>query len=1047
MLRRLVAFSIHFRAVILILACVLIGYGVFVAAHAKLDVFPEFAPPRVVIQTEAPGLSPEEVEILVTRPIETVLNGSNGLDSLRSQSIQGISVVTAVFRNGTDIYRARQLVGERLAQTAGKLPLGVAPPTMAPLTSTTSIFLTIGLTSDKLSPMALRTFADWTLKPRLLATPGVAKAAIFGGEVRQLQIQVNPDRLVQYDLAIGDVIAAARSTTGVRGAGFIDTPAQRIVLQTEGQSLTPDQIGDIVLTQQNGVTVRLKDVARVVEAAQPKPGDAAILGRPGVVLQISSQYGANPIEVTQAVERTLDELRPVFEREGIKVYPALFRAANFIERAIHNVDISLVTGGALVAVILFLFLLNLRTAFISFTAIPLSLLAALIVLDWFGISVNTLTLGGFAIAIGLVVDDAIIDVENVWRRLRENRHADHPQPAFRIVLDATLEVRSPVVYATFIVILIFLPVLTLSGLQGSFFAPLAIASVLAVLASLGVALTVTPALCFVLLPKARYMGEPPYIQRLKALHRQLLVALSGRSRLLLGAVSALCLAALAVLPFFGGSLLPEFKEGHFIVQMLAIPGTSLDESLRVGDIVTADLLKNPHIRSVSQQVGRAESSEDTEGPHRSEFNVDLAPSAAGESDQVQAEIRQTLSRFPGFTFSVKSFLTDRIQDTISGTAAQVVVKVFGQDLDLIDQKAQEVARILGSVRGATDVQVQSTPTLPQMVVRLRRNRLQQFGFEPIEVLDAVQTAFQGSVVAQTYDGDRVFDVTVILDPNARRDPERVGQLMLRRADGTRIPLQDIAGVYSATGRYVVQHDGGNRLQIVTSNVAGRDVSSFVAEAKQKIAAEVKFPAGTYAVFAGEAEARATAQQQLLVHSSIAAIGILLLLATVIGNARNLLLVMANVPFALVGGVVAVALGGGSLSIGSLVGFVTLFGLTIRNSILLVSHYEHLVQFEGMNWGIEAALRGAAERLLPILMTALVTALGLLPIAISSGTAGHEIEGPMALVILGGLFTSTALNLLVLPILALRYGNFVPATADIDTLAGPATAEPGPITTS
>ena len=950
MLRSLVAFAIRFRAVVLVLACVLTGYGLFVAVHAKLDVFPEFAPPRVVIQTEAPGLSPEEVEALVTRPVESAVNGANDVKSLRSRSIQGLSVVTAVFRNGTDIYRARQLVGERLSQTAGRLPFGVAPPTMAALTSTTSIFLTIGLTSDKLSPMALRSFVDWTLRPRLLAVPGVAKAAIFGGAIRQLQIQVSPERLMQYDLAISDVLAAARNVTGVRGAGFIDTPAQRIVLQTEGQSLTPEQLGDIVLTQQNGVSVRLKDVARVVDAAQPKPGDAAILGRPGVVVQMSSQYGANPIEVTRAVELTLDELAPVFQREGITVYPALFRAANFIERAIHNVDVSLLTGGALVGVVLFLFLLNFRTAFISFTAIPLSLLAALIVLDWFGISVNTLTLGEFAIAIGLVVDDAIIDVENVWRRLRENRQLDCPHPAFRVVLDATLEVRSPVVYATFIVILIFLPVLTLTGLQGSFFAPLAIASILAIVASLGVALSVTPALCFALLPNARHTAEPPYIRWLKGQHRRGLIAASARPRLLLGGVLALCLAALAALPFFGGSLLPEFQEGHFIFQMLAVPGTSLEESLRVGGIVAAELLKNPHIRSVSQQVGRAESGEDTEGPHRSEFNVDLTPSAAGHSDQVQAEIRETVSQFPGFSFSVKSFLTDRIQDTISGTSAQVVIKVFGQDLDLVDQKAQEVARVLGAVPGATDVQVQSTPTLPQMVVRLRRDRLQQFGFQPIEVLDAVQTAFQGSVVAQTYDGDRVFDVAVILDPQDRQDPERVGQLTLRRVDGTRILLREIADVYGTTGRYVVEHDGGNSLQIVTSNVAGRDVASFVAEAKRKIGAEVRFPAGTYAVFSGEAEASTAAQRQLLVHSAIAGIGILLLLATVFGNPRNLLLVLANLPFALVGGVAAVTFGGGTLSIGSLVGFVTLFGLTIRNSILLVSHYEHLVRFEGMRLG-------------------------------------------------------------------------------------------------
>lgn len=1028
MLRSLVSFSIRFRFVVIVLACVLVAYGLFAASNAKLDVFPEFAPPRVVIQTEAPGLSPEQVEALVTRPIETVLNGSNGLDSLRSQSIQGLSVVTAVFQGGTDIYRARQLVGERLTQATGKLPLGVLPPVMAPLTSATSIFLTIGLTSHKLSAMALRTFVDWTLRPRLLAVPGVAKAAIFGGDVRQLQVQVDPDRLNQYGLALSDVLLAARNATGVRGAGFIDTSAQRIVLQTEGQALTAAQLGKIVLVQLNGVSVRLKDVARVVEAGQPKLGDAAINGEPGIIVQLSSQYGANTIEVTKAVNDALGEFRTVFASQGIELHPSLFRAADFIQTAVHNVNVSLVTGGILVGVILFLFLLNFRTAFISFTAIPLSLLAALVVLQWFGISINTLTLGGFAIAIGLVVDDAIIDVENVWRRLGENQRLGRPRAVYRVVLDATLEVRSPVVYATFVVTLILLPILTLSGLQGSFFAPLATASLLAILASLLVALTATPALCFALLAKANHTGEPFYIRRLKSGHERVLLAFNRSRRLVVGVVVVLCVVAGSALPFLGGSFLPDFREGNFVIQMLGIPGTSLQESMRVGELVAKELLKNPAIQSVSQQAGRAESSEDTEGTHRSEFNVNLKPDARGQADAVQDSVRETVAQFPGYSFSVKSFLSDRIADTISGSSAQVVVKVFGQDLDVIDQKAQEVATLLKTVPGATDVNVQSTPTLPQLVVRLRPDKLQQFGFEPVEVLDAVQTAFQGSVAAQTYDGNRVFDVVVLLDDKARQDPEQVGLLTLRRADGTRVLLHDVADVYTSTGRYVVMHDSGNRLQIVTSNVAGTDVASFVAAAQKKIAANVTFPPGVYAVFSGEAAARADAQRELFVHSAIAAVGIVVLLAVVIGHPANLVLVLANLPFALVGGVVAVVLDGGSLSIGSLVGFVTLFGLTIRNSILLISHYDHLVKVEKKLWGLDTMIAGTAERLVPILMTALVTAFGLLPVAIATGTAGREIEGPMALVILGGLATSTVLNLLVLPILALRYGRFEAAVA-------------------
>ncbi len=1023
MLRRIVEFSLRFRGVVITLACVLLGYGLFVTAHAKLDVFPEFAPPQVVIQTEAPGLSPEEVEALVTTPIEQVVNGVGNLQAIRSQSIEGFSVITAIFHPGTDVIRARQLVSERLLEVTAKMPKGVAPPTMAPLTSATSTTLIIGLVSAQRSLMDVRTFTDWTLRPRLLGVPGVAKVVVFGGEVRQLQIQVRPERLLAYGLAIDDVLKAGRDATGVRGAGFIDTGPQRIVLRTEGQSITSAELGQVVIGHHHGLSVRLKDVARVVEAPEPKIGDASILGRAGVMVAVSSQYGANTVEVTRAVEAALAQLAPALKTAGIVLYPGLFRPANFISTAIDNVKSSLLIGGSLVAVVLFLFLLDLWTAFISFVAIPLSLLAAVIVLDSLGASLNTLTLGGLAIAIGIVVDDAIIDVENVWRRLRENRELVRLRPAFQVVRDAVLEVRSPVVYATFVVVLIFFPVLTLSGVEGRLFGPLAMASILATLASLGVALTVTPALCLMLLARARQATEPRYIRWLKDRHRGVLEALSRRPGLVMGGAAALFAGAVATLPFFGGAFLPEFREGHFIVHMVAVPGTSLEESLRIGRHVTVELLKDPDVRSVAQRAGRAEQADDTNGPHYSEFEVDLKPLTGGAAEFAEARIRRILARFPGVSFAVKPFLTERIEETVSGAIADVVVKIFGDDLDLIDQKAREVAHVLSGVRAATDVQVQSPPGVPQVTVRLRPDRLTQFGFQPVAVLDAIRTAYQGTVVAQTYQGNRVFDVAVVLDPTTRRDPERIGALMLRNEGGIRLPLRELADIFPTTGRYAVLHDRTLRVQVVTCNVGGRDVVSFVHEARRTIANTVSFPAGLYPVFTGAAEAQATARQQLLLHAAIAGVGIVLLLAIVLGNAQNLLLVLANLPFALVGGAVAIFASGGLLSLGSLVGLVTLFGITTRNSILLVTHYEHLVEDEGMPWGLEAALRGARERLVPISMTALVTALGLLPLAIGSGEAGREIEGPMAIVILGGLLTSTVLNLLVLPTLALRYGRF------------------------
>jgi CzcA family heavy metal efflux pump len=1029
MLNHIVQFSLKFRGVVIALACVLIGYGLFVAAHSKLDVFPEFAPPMITIQTEAPGLSPEQVEQLVTRPVENGINGVPNLESIRSQSIQGLSVVTVVFSDDADIYRARQMVSERLTQIAGDLPQGVAAPKMGALTSSTSLMLAIGLTSTNRTQMELRTFADWTLRPRLLGVPGVAKVDVFGGEVRQLQIQVKPDRLIAFGVDVEDVLAAARKSTGMRGTGFVEDANARTLIRTEGQSLTPQQLGELVLLQHDGVSVRLEDVADVVEAPEPKLGDALIMGERGVILLPASQYSANTMDVTLAVERALDEMKPLFVSEKITIHPRLFRSANFIQTSLHNINSSLLIGGVLVVAVLFLFLLDLRTAFISFTSIPLSLLAAVIVLDRFGVTLNTLTLGGFAIAIGVVVDDAIIDVENILRRLRENQSKANARSLFHVVLHASLEVRSAVVYATFIVALVFMPVLLMTGVQGRLFAPLATSFILAIMASLAVALTVTPALCYLMLSRVEPHKEPGYVRWLKARHRAWLEGVSRRPRTVIALALVLCLGAAATLPFFGGEFLPEFREGHFIVHMAAIPGTSLEESLRIGREVTRELLKNPHLRSVSQQAGRAEQGEDTWGTHYSELHVDLQPLAGEEAEAVTGEIRQALGKFPGLTFKIMPFLTERIEETISGVTAQFVINIFGDDLDVLDQKAGEIQQVLSQVDGAVDVQMESQPGLQETVTRLRPERLLQLGFHPVDVMDAIQTAYQGTVVAQTYQGNRVFDVAVILHPGSRKNAETLGALIVRNPQGLRVPLRELAEIYSGNSRYVVTHDGARRRQQVTCNIAGSDAAAFAKEVKKQIEGKVSLPTGVYLVYSGLAETQNQARRDLLIHSLIAAVAIVLLLAILFGTTRNLLLILANLPFALVGGVLAVFASGGLLSIGSLVGFVTLFGITMRNSIMMISHFEHLVQEEGMVWGLEAAIRGASERLLPILMTALVTALGLLPLAIGSGEAGREIEGPMAIVILGGLATSTVLNLLVLPTLALRYGRFEKTKAE------------------
>lgn len=1031
----LIWFSIRFRGVMIALGVLLLVYGLYTVTQAKYDVFPEFAPPQVSIQTEAPGLTAEQVEALVTQPLENSLNGSPGLSSLRSTSIPGLSVITITFDPGSDIYRDRQFVAEQLATTA--LPAGVRAPAITPLTSSTSTVVVAGLTSKTRGLMDLRTEADWTIRPRLLAVPGVAKVAVFGGDVKSLQVQVRPDQLIRFGIGMNDVLNAAGRASGVRGGGFIDTANQRVTFQTEGQSLTPEELSRVVLTSQGGASVTLGNVADIVVAPEPAIGGASIAGEPGVQLVIAEQYRANTLDISQRVLAALADLAPVLQREGIELHTDIFRPANFIETATANVGTSLVIGGVLVIVVVFLFLFNIRTAAISCVAIPLSLLAAVIVLVRSGVALNTMTLGGLAIAIGVVVDDAIIDVENIARRLRENTKLAEPRPARRVILDACLEVRSAVVYATFAVILVVLPVLTLSGIAGALFAPLGVAYILAVLASLVVALTITPALAAWLMAGRRLKtDEPPLMRWSKKHYRNLLQNLAQRPRGLLAVTVILAIGAITALPFFSESFVPELQEGHYIIHMSAVPGTSIAESLRVGALVTKALQALPQVRLVAQRAGRAEKSEDTWGTHYSEIDVDLKPLSGDDADAVQGEIRKVLARFPGVNFAVTPFLTERVEETLSGFTAPVAVGIFGNDLDVLDQKAQEVAKALSAIPGAADVQVQSPPGMPQLTINLRKTDLLRWGFDPVDVLDLIRTAYEGDTVGQIYEGNRTFDIMVILDRANRQNLTAVENLPLRSPGGVYVRLKQIADISETTGRYQVLHDGARRLQTVTADVAGGNIASFVQQAKARIA-KLELPAGTYITFGGEAEAQAQSQRDLLLNSLLAAAGIVLLLSIVTSNARNLLLVLVNLPFAVIGGVLAVFALGGLLSLGSMVGFITLFGITLRNSILMISHYEHLVAVEGEPWNLHIAIRGAADRLTPILMTSLVTALGVLPLAAGMDQPGREVEGPMAVVILGGLFSSMLLNLLVLPTLALRFGKF---TGQDDLLL---TAQPHP----
>ena len=1037
MMSALVRFSIRFHGVIIGLACLMVLYGIYSLTRSNLDVFPEFSPTQIIIQTESPGLSAELVESLVSQPIETSIAGSVGVRNMRSQSIPGLSIVTVVFDENTDIYRDRQIVSERLSTLSSQIPRGITP-NITPLTSSASTVLGFGVTSKKRNLMELRTLVDWTIVPHLLAIPGVADVNVFGGEVRQFQVQINPDKLKRYNLSITDVVNAAQKATGVSGAGFIQNNNQRIIVNTEGQATSVNVLAKAVIAYKNGQSISLGDVGQVVEGAAPSISSAAINQETGIYLSVQGQLGANTDAVTQAIENALQELKPTLEKEQVTLHEGLFRPANFIETAIEGVRSDILIGSILVIAILFLFLFNARTAFISATAIPLSLLTAIVVLSYFKIGLNIMVLGGLAIALGEVVDDAIIDTENIFRRLKENRLLTKPMPIYQVVFSASMEVRSSVVYATIIVALVFMPLLTLSGVAGKLFAPLGFAYIAAIMASLVVALTLTPALCFVLLGNARLSTEDsPIIRRIKRGYVTMLYAIEKHYKWTIGLSLILISLGLGILPLFKSQFIPPLHEGHFIMHMTALPGTSELESLRLGKQVAKIIGNIKGVKSVTQWVGRAPNAADTFGTHYSEFEIEIGTLSGQEQTRILSDIREEFSGeiidkdgdgvaeigFVGANFAINTFLTERIEETISGYAASTVINIYGNDLDALDRDAQQIASVVAGTKGAQDVLVQSPPGTPQAVIRLRPDKLAQWGMQTTDVLDTIRAANEGVPIAQIYMGSRVVGLSVIIDKTARDDVNDLGEIPLLNSEGKPLLLKDIAFITQETGRSKILHAGSKRIQTVTANVHGRDIESFNTDLKSRIKTDVQLSAGNYIEFTGEAEANAQSREDLIVHSLLAIVAIFLMLYIAFGRLRNLLLTFANLPFALIGGVLAALFTGGWLSLGSLVGFVTLFGITLRNSIMMVSHFQHLVDEEHCVWNLETCIRGATERLPSVLMTALVTALGLLPLAIGSGQPGREIEGPMATIIVGGLITSTILNLLILPTIMLHFGRF------------------------
>jgi CzcA family heavy metal efflux pump len=1016
MLAAIVRASLGNPRIVTALACLIAVFGAAAVVSARFDVFPDFAPPHVLVQTEAPGLDATQVEALVTRPLEGLLAGTENVKTVRSTSSQGLSAIQVVFDRGGDPYRQRQVVTERLAEFAGTLPQGVGAPLLSPLSSSMEYLVHFGYTSDRLSAVELRDVVQWIVKPQILAVPGVAQAQIFGGEVHERQIDLDPARLAASGFTLDDVLATAKRATALIGGGYLETPTQRIVIQAQAPGASIDALAGAVLGTREGVPVRLGDVATVREGSQPRFGDALIAGRPGILIETSTQFGANTLDVTRALEERLDALAPALLKQGVLYHPALLRPASFIESAIEKLRNSLLIGAVLVVALLLITLRDWRGALVSFSAIPLALLTTVWILEALGMSLNTMTLGGLVVALGVVVDDAVIDVENILRR---RRTATGNVDMNELFIGASLEVRRPVFYATAAVAVAFLPILMMSGLQGAFFRPLSISFLLAVGLSLLVAMSATPALCALVMARQHPRSEAAFLRHLKRGQLGAIGWLNQRPRSLVAIVFISGVAGIICLPLLGARLLPDFRENYLIAHASLRPGISLAETTRIGEGISKSLMAIPGVKSIAEQIGRAENGQDPDAPNKSEFEVQIDPQQGHRAAEIDADIRAVFANYPNQLVEIYSVLAERIGETLAGESAPFSISVIGSDLDADDRVGAQIVDVLRHLPDTSNARLTVPPREIELHLELLPQQLAIHGLLAADVLQTVNAAFHGTVAAELDQADRSVPVAVRF-AHQRADPSAVGALLLRGRDGALTPLSSVARISMPLARSVVDHQDGLRRQVVVASSKGADQTRYAELARRSIGAQVQLPPGIFLRYGGAAEAQAAARNELLLHSAAAFVLIVLFLALAFGNTRHVLLVLLSLPSTLIGGVVAVALTGGTLTLGAMVGFVALFGMAARNTILLVSHYDHLVQAEAQPWNRETAARGAEERLTPVLLTALLTGLALLPVALQLHQPGHEIEGPMAVVILGGLVSSTLVSLLLIPPLAARW---------------------------
>lgn len=1024
MLNKIISFSLHNRPVILFFSVLLIIVGMWTASKMEVDVFPDLNAPTVVVMTEAQGMASEEVERLVTFPIETAVNGATDVRRVRSSSTTGFSVVWVEFDWGTDIYRDRQIVSEKLATIGDALPSGVGQPTLGPQSSILGEVMFIGLTADSTSLGDLRTLADWTIRPQLLSTGGVAQVTVMGGDLMEYQIRLHPERMRHYGVTLTQVMDATRNMNRNASGGVLYERGNEYIVRGMLSTSSTQQMGQAVVgTTPKGQPIVLSDIADVqMGPKSPKMGLASVSGKPAVLLTVTKQPSTSTLELTEKLDAVVAQMQASLPKD-VKVNTQLYRQQNFIDSSISNIKKSLVEGGIFVVLVLFIFLMNARTTVISLVTIPLSLLITMLVLHAMGLTINTMSIGGMAIAIGSLVDDAIVDVENVFKRLRKNAllPKEQRQSKIDVIFHASHEVRMPILNSTLIIVVSFVPLFFLSGLEGRMLAPLGISFIVSLFASTLVALTLTPVLCAYLLTDPQQEGkharieEPRWVRAMKKHYEQLLIkVLDGPKRAILIGTGAVVALTLVLFFSLGRSFLPPFNEGSFTINVSTLPGVSFKESDRIGAQAEKLLLQVPEVKDVARKTGRAELDEHALGVNTSEMEVPFALKDRSK-DEVMADIRAKLRTLPGVNVEIGQPISHRIDAMLSGTKAGIAIKVFGPDLTTLHSLGMQIQQATHDIEGVTDLNVEQQVERPQLIIRPRRTLLASYGITLPQFAECVNVALGGEVVSQVQDGGKTFDLTVRMADEDINSIDHIRDMLIDTGDGRQVAFSDMADIESSAGPNTISRENAQRKLVVSANAQGRNMRSVVNDMRQAIETKVKMPDGYRVEYGGQFESEAAASRLLLGLSVVSVIVILLLLYLQFRSWKQSVVVLLNLPLALIGGVMALVVTGGVISIPAIIGFISLFGMATRGGMLLVDRYNELSS-RGLSHR-EVVVRGSLDRLLPILMTALSSGLALIPLALGSHLPGNEIQSPMAQVMLGGLLTSTLLNLVIVPLMA------------------------------